>query len=298
MISQICESNGIDVDNIAFSIKEESVILGENAANISVSLINEGSDVFVAPTKHDELWINIGEELKSIIESSLNEVSVYWVKNKLGGVSFFPKEDKERPAKQSDVDYYAYTYSTKPNVKNIIVPYIDQNMKYNKNNYKDYEYDKGKYDNHYRDPITRRAANVGRSIRAFHRGHVGIESTKEDRISKRSSKNNSDKQNSSRNNPENKTTSYENKQNSLIAIPNTKNMNSEINKAEHSNDKNFIAKVIAKLHDWAKRYSEKYKETKISGPKTAIQKALSFITKAIASLTKRLHNLTTKYKID
>ena len=184
---------------------------------------------------------------------------------------------------------------------------IDQNMKYNKNNYpgldflpfsKDYEYDKGKYDKRYSDPIARRETNVGRSIRAFHRGHVGIESTKEDRISKRSSKNNSDKQNSSRNNPENKTTGYENKQNSLIAIPNTKNMNSEINKAEHSNDKNFIAKVIAKLHDWAKRYSEKYKETEISGPKTAIQKALSFITKAIASLTKRLHNLTTKYKID
>lgn len=117
VISRICESNGINSDSLAFSIKEESIILGEDAANISVSLMNEGAGIFATPTKHDELWINIGEELKSIIESSLDEVSAYWVKNKLGGISFFPKEDKERPAKQSDVDYYAYTYSTKPNVK-------------------------------------------------------------------------------------------------------------------------------------------------------------------------------------
>ena len=64
--------------------------------------------------------------------------------------------------------------------------------------------------------------------------------------------------------------------------------------AQRSNNKNLIAKGLAKLHDWAKRLNEKYKETKVSGPKTAIKKALSWITGAIASLTRRLHNLTTK----
>ena len=73
-----------------------------------------------------------------------------------------------------------------------------------------------------------------------------------------------------------------------------KKMQDEIDDLHRSNNKNLIAKGLAKLHDWAKRLNEKYKETKVSGPKTAIKKALSWITGAIASLTRRLHNLTTK----
>ena len=73
-----------------------------------------------------------------------------------------------------------------------------------------------------------------------------------------------------------------------------KKMQDEIDDLHRSNNKNLIAKGLVKLHDWAKRLNEKYKETKVSGPKTAIKKALSWITGAIASLTRRLHNLTTK----
>ena len=110
VISQICESNGIETDTLAFSVKEESVILGESAANISVALMNEGADVLAAPTSHNWLWMAIGEGIQEKFGIPLDEVSVAWVQKKLG---YEPDEissyDFERRADKNDVDFWVGT---------------------------------------------------------------------------------------------------------------------------------------------------------------------------------------------
>ena len=62
--------------------------------------------------------------------------------------------------------------------------------------------------------------------------------------------------------------------------------------AQRSNNRGFIAKIIARLNAIARKYREKYKTVKVSGPKTAIQRVIAFISKCAASLTAKLHSLT------
>lgn len=116
----------------------------------------------------------------------------------------------------------------------------------------------------------------GLRLRFAHKGHVGRERNHIRELDrKRAERNAQDQQQSS--------------------SPDTSAINSEINKAKSSNDKNFIAKVIARLHDWAKKYRDKYKNgDSKSNVKPAFQKAIYYITNAITALTRRLHNLTTK----
>ena len=111
VISQICESNGIETDTLAFSVKEESVILGESAANISVALMNEGADVLAAPTSHNWLWMAIGEGIQEKFGIPLDEVSVAsWVQKKLGyEPDEIPSYDFERRADKNDVDFWVGT---------------------------------------------------------------------------------------------------------------------------------------------------------------------------------------------
>lgn len=302
VISQICESNGIETDTLAFSVKEESVILGESAANISVALMNEGADVLAAPTSHNWLWMAIGEGIQEKFGIPLDEVSVAWVQKKLG---YEPDEissyDFERRADKNDVDFWVGTgYKGRKrnydsdNIKSHNYDddekneYITGNGRKNNSEFiikhglgflpinNTYQVEKGKYaavklngrrvsdhNSGYIDNMAQTNSNgvmrsrmVGRSVRGFHKGHVGRETNKMENFEKK--------------------------------------MQDEIDDLHRSNNKNLIAEGLAKLHDWAKRLNEKYKETKVSGPKTAIKKALSWITGAIASLTRRLHNLTTK----
>lgn len=97
VISKICENNKISSDNIAFSITEESVILGESAANISVALMNEGADVLAAPTSHNWLWMAIGEGIQEKFGIPLDEVTYKWMRNKIGmDQAFDDKIDSKR----------------------------------------------------------------------------------------------------------------------------------------------------------------------------------------------------------
>ena len=332
VISQICESNGIETDTLAFSVKEESVILGESAANISVALMNEGADVLAAPTSHNWLWMAIGEGIQEKFGIPLDEVSVAWVQKKLG---YEPDKissyDFERRADKNDVDFWVGTgYKGRKrnydsdNIKSHNYDddekneYITGNGRKNNSEFiikhglgflpinNTYQVEKGKYaavkldgrrvsdhnsgyiDNGYIDNMAQINSNgvmrirmIGRSVRGFHKGHVGRETNKIERMAHRAD-NRMDK-------------SIQNSENRIKDMENfEKKMQDEIDDLHRSNNKNLIAKGLAKLHDWAKRLNEKYKETKVSGPKTAIKKALSWITGAIASLTRRLHNLTTK----
>ena len=283
-IAQICKINNISTDDIAFSITEESVILEESVFDLLRNLSN--NNVYVVPTKHNKLWESIGYELSNKFNIPLDEVTVGWARKKLG----VPTKDNDPISDYVDVadtklnqnllDQIAGIAFSKGqymhNINNSKVQNFHARRDYNRNN-NIYSMKIGNPDDKHTyatqfDIEERR----GKAIRAFHkqgRKNSILGKDKADELREQIRKQKEEEKRK-------------------------KNMQSEVDKAEKSNDKNFIAKVIAKLHDWSKRYSEKYKETKISGIKSSIQKALSYITKAIAFLTKRLHNLTTKYKIE
>lgn len=86
VISRICKSNGISPDNIAFSIKEESVILGESAASISNQLAKNGNFVYAIYPVHDKLWKSIGYELCEEFKIPIQEVTIGWVNKKVGTI--------------------------------------------------------------------------------------------------------------------------------------------------------------------------------------------------------------------
>ena len=371
VISRICESNGIDVDNIAFSIKEESVILGEDAANISVSLMNEGADVLAAPTTHDMLWQYIGEGIQEKFGIPLDEVSRYWVQKHLGHAPDLtdanPSYEFSRATKD-DVDFYTGLLYKGKNRKEKIERIRtgkgrdrDEKNKYI-NGYDGpentgfvikhglgflptrahYEVEKGKYSPYKSDEDILSDKKVGRSMRGFHKGHVGRE-RRQAMEDKAWAEYNGDNTKQAQLDKEFEKAEAERYENSITADANAniekeqglkeldrlnrqdavdrrtagiktaqkeKQRLEELNKkdkdkldnmqkvAMKSNDKNFVARIIAKLHDWAKIYSDKYKQLKVTGPKTAIKRVIGYITQAIAALSKRLHNLTTKYKMD
>ena len=246
VISQICESNGIETDTLAFSVKEESVILGESAANISVALMNEGADVLAAPTSHNWLWMAIGEGIQEKFGIPLDEVTYKWMRNKIGMDQAFDDKIDSKRATSKDL---SISVAAKNGIHKLTHGGDSTEL--------------DTFLNGTDDGIELR----GFLLRNGHKGHVGRETNKIER------------------NSENRIKDMENFE---------KKMQDEIDDLYRSNNKNLIAKGLAKLHDWAKRLNEKYKETKVSGPKTAIKKALSWITGAMASLTRRLHNLTTK----
>ena len=260
VISQICESNGIETDTLAFSVKEESVILGESAANISVALMNEGADVLAAPTSHNWLWMAIGEGIQEKFGIPLDEVTYKWMRNKIGMDQAFDDKIDSKSATSKDL---SISVAAKNGIHKLTRGGDSTELDTFLNGTDD-------------DRELR-----GFLLRNEHKGHVGRETNKIERMAHRAN-NQADKlmQNS-----EDSTKDMENFE---------KKMQDEIDALHRSNNKNLIAKGLAKLHDWAKRLNEKYKETKVSGPKTAIKKALSWITGVIASLTRRLHNLTTK----
>ena len=388
VISRICESNGIDVDNIAFSIKEESVILGENAANISVSLMNEGADVLAAPTTHDMLWQYIGEGIQEKFGIPLDEVSIRWVRKKLGDTTSddsLIQDYKIDRATQADVDYYTGLYykgkEGKEQLQKSYVSSDDEKNKYitgdkydsrpNKNTgfiikhglgllpmSGPYEVKKGKYellryhgtgDMYHNKAVidsewALRNKKLGRSMRGFHKGHVARERrAMEDKAWAEYNNENNKQAQLDKEFEKAEAERYENsidvdtytnieKEEGLKELDRLNKQDDdrrrtvstagiktdqkekqrleELNKkdkdkldniqkvAMKSNDKNFVARIIAKLHDWAKIYSDKYKQLKVTGPKTAIKRVIGYITQAIAALSKRLHNLTTKYKMD
>ena len=73
-------------------------------------------------------------------------------------------------------------------------------------------------------------------------------------------------------------------------------LNIETKKAARSNNRSFIAKVIARLNAIARKYRDKYKNVKVNGPKTAIQRILAFIAKCVAILTAKLHSLSKHFR--
>ena len=73
-------------------------------------------------------------------------------------------------------------------------------------------------------------------------------------------------------------------------------LNIETKKAARSNNRSFIAKVIARLNAIARKYRDKYKNVKVNGPKTAIQRILAFIAKCVAMLTAKLHSLSKHFR--
>ena len=259
VISRICKSNGISPDNIAFSIKEESVILGESAASISNQLAKNGNFVYAIYPVHDKLWKSIGYELCEEFKIPIQEVTIGWVDKKLGR-------------------YYQNSAYNDDRASNEYITRAVRRSYYNK------LHDKGKItDDEWEDSYKHKDENEkeqqrieGLRLRFAHKGHVGRERNHIRELDrKRAERNAQDQQQSS--------------------SPDTSAINSEINKAKSSNDKNFIAKVIARLHDWAKKYRDKYKNgDSKSGIKPAFQKAIYYITNAITALTRRLHNLTTK----
>ena len=326
VISKICESNNIPIDNIAFSVNEDSIILGESVANLSIDIANYGIPVYAAPTSHDLLWETIGYELAYQFGIPIDEMTIGGVKKMLGhsdDVGEFWNDNNR--ATQDDISRLVHRYS---NTKGKIdskgkqkLPHIydgsDNNpiIQGQKLNIHNMNIDKSNETSYTHRGNFIRMAHKGTAVQRkrqreqeredkawelYNKENVrtsNVSPREKERQMRDMNLENDLRQNVGRMSAARQAKEEINDHYKEAEAANNK-INSTVKQAEASNDKNFIAKVIAKLHDWAKRYSEKYKETKVSGPKSAIQKVLSYITRAISALTKRLHNLTTKYKID
>ena len=78
VISQICESNGIDSDDIAFSVAEESIILEDEVAENAINLMENDIPVIAKSTPHDELY--------DILEADCELICQGYIPSKIGQI--------------------------------------------------------------------------------------------------------------------------------------------------------------------------------------------------------------------
>lgn len=158
------------------------------------------------------MWKSIGYELCEEFKIPIQEVTIGWVNKKLG-------------------QYYQNSDYNDDRASNEYITKAVRHSYYNKLR------DKGKItDDEWEDSYKHKDENEkeqqrieGLRLRFAHKGHVGRERNHIRELDrKRAERNAQDQQQSS--------------------SPDTSAINSEINKAKSSNDKNFIAKVIARLH--------------------------------------------------
>ena len=310
-ISKICEMNSIPVDDIAFSVTPESIILGEDVANSAIYLMNEGANVLAKPVIHDDLYNLLKEDCERIEHGQdsifLQEITKGFLDKMLGVNYKYGSGKRENPnqrATESDLnsrvakskfvnkEYIGQPLLTgkKMSMRNVgELSRVDHviNNREKRFNKRQADEDRAWNIHDYGDEFANaninnpeKAAENFEKLKNIHTTHYFID----DKARKKKEQDEA-----------NKEAMKNTKEEVKSGMDGIYKMEEE---AYKSNNKNFIAKVIARLHDLSNSYSEKYKNIKVSGPKTAIQKVLSYITRAISSLTKRLHNISTKYKIN
>ena len=311
-ISQICEMNNISTDNIAFSVSPESIILGEDVADNAIFLMNEGAEVLAKPVMHDSLYKLLKEDCERIEHGEdsifLQEITKGFVDKMLGVDYKYGSGKRENPnqtatradlynriarskfankeyhvgdidpisgkrLKKEDIGYLTtFSHAADNRKKRLDKKQADEDRAWNIHDYGD-EFATAN------EKHPERAGKNFEKLKDLQSTHYFIDQKMRDK----------------------KEQEQADKEAMKTAKEEVKTGMDEIHKMEEeaykSDNKNFISKVIARLHDLSNSYSEKYKNVKVSGPKTAIQKVLSYITRAISSLTKRLHNMSTKYKI-
>ena len=285
VISQICETNNIPVDDIAFSVTQESIILQDEVAKNAIYLMNEGAEVLAKPVVHDALYDVLEEDCARIYQGLdpvfLNEVTTGYLAKKLGLDTKYDNS-YENPhiynMNEKDWNEYMGQRALNGDLKELLTAkkmggfkQQMQSRKSHKGRLKDaiiynYEIDKD---------------------RLAHMGHVGRERAQKQKELEQQKKQIEQKQ------------AEENKRQEDLNQPAqniSKDTDTKIKRlqqqAQRSNNRGFIAKIIARLNAIARKYREKYKTVKVSGPKTAIQRVIAFISKCVASLTAKLHSLT------
>ena len=262
IVSQICETNNIPVDDIAFSVTQESIILQDEVAKNAIYLMNEGAEVLAKPVVHDALYDVLEEDCARIYQGLdpvfLNEVTVGYLAKKLGLDTKY-NNSYENPLiynmDEKNWNQYMGTRASNSDLKEMLTIKKMGGFKQHMQSRKSH---KGRL----KDAIIYN--NEIDKDRLAHMGHVGRERAQKQK---------------------------ELEQQKKQAETDTKIKRLQ-QQAQRSNNRGFIAKIIARLNAIARKYREKYKTVKVSGPKTAIQRVIAFISKCVASLTAKLHSLT------
>ena len=284
IVSQICETNNIPVDDIAFSVTQESIILQDEVAKNAIYLMNEGAEVLAKPVVHDALYDVLEEDCARIYQGLdpvfLNEVTTGYLAKKLGLDTKYDNSYED------------------PHIYNMNEKEWNQYMGGRASNSELKELLTIKKMGGFKQHMQSRKAHKGRlkyaivyneidKDRLAHMGHVGRERAQKQKELEQQKKQIEQKQ------------AEENKRQEDLNQPAqniSKDTDTKIKRlqqqAQRSNNRGFIAKIIARLNAIARKYREKYKTVKVSGPKTAIQRVIAFISKCVASLTAKLHSLT------
>jgi len=350
VISQICESNGIDSDDIAFSVAEESIILEDEVAENAINLMENDIPVIAKSTPHDELY--------DILEADCELICQGYIPSKIGQIliqeawkDLTPTQQKifnklkqkketnpsmitgrdydkyqilkrkvedgrenalyrarfvlnnrksavQRRAK-NDEDFSWYVHDN-PDVT------VEPNGRYAKDwevkRYQDYENAKilknrkidDQIENSYKQKKDQEEEEDSQNLPLDTEISLGMaeldKMNLKDELDSQRSQYDTKLKFKNKEISDLKKKQEDNIQN--IAKQNEAKIKRLEQQAQRSNNRGFIAKVIARLNSIARKYRDKYSKLKVSGPKTAIQKVLGFIAKCVASLTAKLHSLT------
>lgn len=276
IVSQICETNNIPVDDIAFSVTQESIILQDEVAKNAIYLMNEGAEVLAKPVVHDALYDVLEEDCARVYQGLdpvfLNEVTAGYLAKKLGLDTKYDNS-YENPhiynMNEKNWNQYMGKRASNSDLKELLTIKKMGGFKQHMQSQKTH---KGRLKDAiiYKDEIDK--------DRLAHMGHVGRERAQKQKELEQQKKQAEIEQKQAEENKRQKDTDTK-----------IKRLQQQ---AQRSNNRGFIAKIIARLNAIARKYREKYKTVKVSGPKTAIQRVIAFISKCVASLTAKLHSLT------
>ena len=308
VISRICESNNISANDIAFSVTEESIILEDEVAENAMYLMNEGAEVLAKPVIHDDLYDIIEEECKQSVydKRAVSEVSQDFVNKMLVGNSFMkggPEKGYKGRANKWTVRYEKNKREKDEekawNIHDYGDPYytnFDFDMK------KDREMAKGFKEIRDNEPLNHTIDKMDDNERfkldnEIWNGTDAIQQMNDqDELDRYQAQ--MDMKTRLKKQKLDKELEEEKKRSEQTKADNERirKLNIETKKAARSNNRSFIAKVIARLNAIARKYRDKYKNVKVNGPKTAIQRILAFIAKCVAMLTAKLHSLSKHFR--
>ena len=282
-LSCVCEASGIEANTIAFSVQEESIILGEEAAYLAKDIMNEGINIFAVPTSQND-------SLAFLAEMAIDDIFEY---NDSSLLEAFVNGDW-------DMFLLEAKFGSFDDVKARVGDLEKQINKKGANSYdvekakKEVEFLKKKYpDEKAFNARSEKAKSImsNRANREVNRRYARWEEDKAEGLTDQDW-HAYDKERRGPGTTVNtsgqvmKGVSEEKAKKAADAV-------AAIEKAANaSNDKNFIARQIAKLNTWAKNMQEKMAAAEGDGKVKAFFKAVAEkIAKAIAFLTKKLHNL-------